>query len=428
MYCIQYLDPEPGEALVWASPLGTSVLRYGRDAPRWSLFPEIFRVPTSSLKDELCSTRGLTEDAIEVSLVGGLRWSFSCDTDSMVMDMAERFWSRGLEGVREMIRDLGASVQSSLLGEYQLEALRNTEGLGSFVRKLKLILERELDPMGIVVQGYFVKELRDHVGYLNALDANKIADVVKQSRISTAEKALNSALTEAEFKEHAFERSLEAEKNDFERHRFPELQKLRSAIIEEIRRANVEYGEKLRDVLEENVSLELSMNAKVAALEKEVPEDLDNYIEKREVELEREVRTPARKAKEEMEESTRVEAERILHEARKEARHIVLESERKAQRISRDTEKSLERIKRVAGELKGYPLHDFIEALESSVDSDGILQPFIALITNLLKDFESRRQLKTIIKDVPKPMEEEEESHPLMSFEEMNKIPTLCMN
>uniref|UniRef100_A0A0K2V0F4 Flotillin1like [Acyrthosiphon pisum] n=1 Tax=Lepeophtheirus salmonis TaxID=72036 RepID=A0A0K2V0F4_LEPSM len=414
MACIQLLRPEPGEAIVWASPTGCTVLRYGRDEPRWTMFPSIFTIPTSVISTEVVTSFGLTNEAISTSLVGSLRYSIFSETDSMLIDVAERFWSKGREGLHEMILDMTSSIQGSVLGEFPILQMRTVEGMSQFVAKIKVILERELDPLGISIQGYFVKELQDHVGYLNAIDSLQVSSIVKKSRISTAEKKLENVLTETNFKMHAFERSLQEKQVSFMETSYPELGKLKALIIKEIYKANEHYNQKLREVENEKSNIQEQGSLEISHLKQRVDDELDNYIEKCKKELEEVVYRPADEEKKKMEYDSHLLAEESIEEARKEARYIVLESERKAVKIYKETNQSLERLCELAKELKDYPLEEFINALDNSVEENGILKPFIELIVKLLRDFDGRNKAKTIKDNVPK-IEEENGSLLLLS-------------
>ncbi|CAB4067298.1 unnamed protein product [Lepeophtheirus salmonis] len=131
-------------------------------------------------------------------------------------------------------------------------------------------------------------------------------------------------------------------------------------------------------------------------------------------ELEEVVYRPADEEKKKMEYDSHLLAEESIEEARKEARYIVLESERKAVKIYKETNQSLERLCELAKELKDYPLEEFINALDNSVEENGILKPFIELIVKLLRDFDGRNKAKTIKDNVPK-IEEENGSLLLLS-------------
>ncbi len=163
-------------------------------AGRAFIWPVIERVDVLSLElltIEISIDDVYTAQGVAVSLDGVAQIKIASD-DVSIRTAAERFLSKSRAELQEVAHETLAGHLRAIVGTLTVEEIYRERD--KFAQSVQLVSADDLKNMGLAIDNFVIKDIRDSEGYLNALGRPRIADVkrlavIAEQTASTEEEA-----------------------------------------------------------------------------------------------------------------------------------------------------------------------------------------------------------------------------------------------
>mgnify|MGYP005836242145 CR=1 FL=1 len=162
------------------------------------IFPVIERVDELSL--ELMTIEVHTEDVytmqgVPVTVDGVAQIKIGSD-DVAIATAAERFLSKSREEIQHVAHETLAGHLRAILGQLTVEEIYKDRD--KFAQQVQDTSAPDLANMGLVIDSFVIKDIRDDQGYLDALGQTDIANVKRNAAIGQALAARDATIKAAE--------------------------------------------------------------------------------------------------------------------------------------------------------------------------------------------------------------------------------------
>ncbi len=181
-----HLDPATGERV----ERSFRIVKAGRAF----IMPVLERVDVLSLElltIEVSIDDVYTSQGVPISLDGVAQIKIASD-DTSIQTAAERFLSKTREELENVAHETLAGHLRAIVGTLTVEEIYRERD--KFAQSVQEVSADDLKNMGLAIDSFVIKDIRDKEGYLNALGRPRIADVKRNAVIAEQEAA---ALEEA---------------------------------------------------------------------------------------------------------------------------------------------------------------------------------------------------------------------------------------
>ncbi len=163
-------------------------------AGRAFIWPVIERVDVLSLElltIEISIDGVYTSQGVAISLEGVAQIKIASD-DTSIGTAAERFLSKSRAELQNVAHETLAGHLRAIVGTLTVEEIYRERD--KFAQSVQMVSAEDLKNMGLAIDSFVIKDIRDREGYLDALGRPRIAEVKRQAVIAEQEAA---ALEEA---------------------------------------------------------------------------------------------------------------------------------------------------------------------------------------------------------------------------------------
>ena len=251
-----------------------------------------------------------------------------------ILAAVEQFNTGNQQKTIENIKDTGSDVLEGKLREIVSkltveEIYRDREKFASKVQEVAAI---DLAEMGLEMKVFTIRDISDRNGYLDALGAEKIAQVKKDANIAKAEAQMESDIKTAEAVRLGEAAKIESLTRIEECNKNKELKVQEYKKQSESAKANADLAYQIQENITQKEVIETAMAAKILKKQKEI-ELAENEVLKKEKELDAGVKKQAEADKFQSEKQSEAEKYREIAQAEAAATSIELEAKAKAEAV-----------------------------------------------------------------------------------------------
>jgi flotillin len=247
----------------------------------------------------------LTSQGIPLSIQATAQARVRTD-DYSIRLAAEQFLGTGIQGMRDIARQIIEGYARSTMGAMSVEELyRNRDG---FATKVEELVQADFDRMGLMIIAFSLTDLADAQGYIESLGRPQIAKAKRDATVAEAEADRDAIIRAAAARKEGDIAKLQAETEVAEATRDYEARRAEFQAVVNQRRAQADIAYELeRQKMSQSLKKE---EAEARLIEKKKSIELEEMeIKRKEKELEATVRKPA-------------EAESFRHEMEAKARAV----------------------------------------------------------------------------------------------------------
>jgi len=256
------------------------------------IWPVIERVDTLSLEImtiEVVTHEVPTVQGVKVTVEGVAQIKIASDEVS-IRTAAERFLNKSIEEIINVAHETLAGHLRAIVGTLTYEEIYRDRD--AFAQKVQEVSAGDLANMGLAIDSFVIKDIRDDQGYLDALGQKDIANVKRDATIGQAEAARDATIRSAQARQEGETAKFEAETRIAEAEKNYKVQK--AAYDAEVNRKRAEA--ELAYVLQQNITNQQvkaeEIQIEVVAKKKQI-EVQEQEVLRKEKELEATVRKPA---------------------------------------------------------------------------------------------------------------------------------------
>lgn len=168
-------------------------------AGRAFIWPVLERVDVLSLElltIEVSIEDVYTSQGVAISLEGVAQIKIASD-DVSIQTAAERFLSKTRAELREVAHETLAGHLRAIVGTLTVEEIYRERD--KFAQSVQEVSADDLKNMGLSIDSFVIKDIRDREGYLNALGRPRIADVKRKAVIAEQEAAVEEEAARRDF-------------------------------------------------------------------------------------------------------------------------------------------------------------------------------------------------------------------------------------
>ena len=148
------------------------------------IWPILERVDTLSLEImtiEVATDDVYTQQGVPVTLEGVAQIKIASD-DVSIRTAAERFLSKSTDAIREVAHETLAGHLRAIIGTLTVEEIYRERD--KFAQSAQDVSASDLANMGLAIDSFVIKDVRDKEGYLEALGRPRIAEVKRDAAIA----------------------------------------------------------------------------------------------------------------------------------------------------------------------------------------------------------------------------------------------------
>ncbi|MBC7999174.1 MAG: flotillin family protein [Leptolyngbya sp.] len=288
----------------------------------------------------------ITKNGVPVFVEGVAQVKVKGDSAS-IATAAEQFLDKDDSEISQIAHETLVGHLRAILGTMEVEEL--IQNFDSFAQKVQEVSLADLAKMGLTVVSFTLKELKDNVGYLEALgrkrtaEAKREADIgvahaIKETAIAQAAASRDSAIAQAQATEEGAKAKLIADTKVAEASKNYQL--AQAHYQEEIAKTKAQSDMAYEIVKAQTQQKLTEETQKIRIIEAQKEVELQQVeVQKREVALEAEITKPAEA------EQSRI---RLMAQAEQEKRRLLAEGEAQATRLQAAGQAEATRLRSIA--------------------------------------------------------------------------------
>jgi flotillin len=198
IYCTLNLYQKcgPNEAMIitGAVPGGISVVR-GGGAVVWPLINQKHSLSLEVMTIEVHSQAAMiTRNGVPIYVEGVAQVKVRGDEEA-IATAAERFLNKSMDEIATVAHETLVGHLRAILGTMSVEDL--IQSFDSFAQRVQEVSVADLAKMGLTVDSFTIKEIRDTVGYLDALGKKNTAEAKRSAAIGEAQATMETQIAQA---------------------------------------------------------------------------------------------------------------------------------------------------------------------------------------------------------------------------------------
>jgi len=285
---------------------------------RTFVFPVIERLQRLSLEMMTLTVetaRVYTKEGVSVSVDGVAQIKVSGGNES-ILTAAQQFLSKKSEEMGRVALQTMEGHLRAILGTMTVEEIYQDRD--AFARQVREVASTDMANMGLEIVSFTIREIRDDMGYLDALGVRRTSEVKRDATIGQAEAERDAEIKSADADRVGKAARYQADTSIAESERDFSLQKAAYDQQVNARRAEAELAYQLQEtktkqqIREEEIQIEVVERHKLIEVQQE-------EVARRDRELEAQIRKPAEAERYRLETVAQGEKARILAEAEAEA-------------------------------------------------------------------------------------------------------------
>lgn len=342
----------PNEALVisgccYKKPL----LVPGGRAFIWPAIQQIQRISLNTMTLIVDSPTVYTSQGVPISVTGIAQVKIQGQNEEMLLAACEQFLGKKEAEIQHIALLTLEGHQRAIMGSMTVEEIYKDRK--KFSKQVFEVASSDLVNMGITVVSYTLKDIRDEEGYLKSLGMARTAEVKRDARIGEAEARADATIKEAIAEE---QRMASVFLNDTEiakARRDFEIKKAAYDVEVQTKNAEAEMAYELQAAKTKQRIKEEQMQIEVVERAQQINVQ-EQEIQRKERELEANIRRPAEAEKFRLEKLAEANKKRVLLEAEAEAEALRLKGEAEAYAIEAKAQAEAEQMAKKAEAWKEY--------------------------------------------------------------------------
>lgn len=256
------------------------------------IWPVIERVDDLSLElmtIEVSTADVYTLQGVPVTVDGVAQIKIGSD-DVSIATAAERFLSKSQAEIEHVAHETLAGHLRAILGTLTVEQIYKDRD--AFAQQVQEVSTEDLRNMGLTIDSFVIKDIRDDQGYLDALGQARTAEVKRDATIGQANAARDATIKSAEARQEGEMAKYRAETKIAESAKEYEVQK--AAFDQQVNRQRVKAD--METELQKRISLQQikAEEVQIQVIEKQKQIEVQQQeVTRKEKELEATVRKPA---------------------------------------------------------------------------------------------------------------------------------------
>jgi flotillin len=286
IYSSRYVKAGPNEVLVISGRRRAIVaedgrrqsvgfrIRVGGGAFVWPVFERVDILSLELMTLEVKTPEVYTEAGVPI-IVDGVAQTKVQGTDLAIRNAAERFLGMGRQEIGNIALQTLEGHLRAILGTMTVEQVYKNRDM--FAQNVQEVSASDLANMGLVIDSFTIRDIRDSHGYLDALGKPRIAQVKRDATIGEAEAARDATIRSAQAKQEGETARFAAETKIAEANRDYEmsLAEYNAAVKEKQAAADLAYDlqkfKTQQEVRAEEVEVEVvERNKQIEVQEKEI--------------------------------------------------------------------------------------------------------------------------------------------------------------
>ena len=206
IYASRYVKAGPNEVLVISGRRRIIVsedgrrqsvgfrIRVGGGAFVWPIFERVDNLSLELMTLEVKTPEVYTEAGVPI-IVDGVAQTKVQGTDLAIRNAAERFLGMGRQEIANIALQTLEGHLRAICGTMTVEQVYKNRDM--FAQKVQEVSASDLANMGLVIDSFTIRDIRDTHGYLDALGKPRIAQVKRDATIGEAEAARDATIRSA---------------------------------------------------------------------------------------------------------------------------------------------------------------------------------------------------------------------------------------
>lgn len=255
----------------------------------WPVFERVDDLSLELLTIEVSTADVYTLQGVPVTVDGVAQVKIGSD-DVSIATAAERFLSKSQAEIEHVAHETLAGHLRAILGTLTVEQIYKDRD--AFAQQVQEVSTDDLGNMGLAIDSFVIKDIRDDQGYLDALGQARTAEVKRDATIGQANAARDATIKSAEARQEGETAKYLAETRIAEGRKDYEVQN--AAYDQEVNRQRVKAD--LETELQERISRQqiTAENVQIEVIEKQKQIEVQQQEAlRKERELEATVRKPA---------------------------------------------------------------------------------------------------------------------------------------
>lgn len=317
----------------------------------WSGLQKVQKISLNVMTLNVESHRVYTKQGVPISVTGIAQVKVQGQNEEMLHAACQQFLGKSETQIKKIALETLEGHQRAIMGTMTIEEIyqdRNKFSISVFE-----VASSDLVNMGISVISYTLKDIRDDEGYLKALGQRRVAEVQCEARIGQAVAKMQSGIREAEAEEVRVKAEYENKTEVARSQRDYQLNKSTYDIEVNTKKATSELAYDLQAAITKQKIKEEDMQIKVIERTQAINVQLQE-IQRREKELDAQIRKPAEAEKYKVEKIAEANRNRIILEAEAEAESIRVRGEAEAFAIEAKARAEAEQMSKKADAWRDY--------------------------------------------------------------------------
>lgn len=289
IYTKMYQKASPNEVLVISGRGKEPRLVIGSGQLVIPLFERVDRFSLETMTIEILTPEVYTAQGVPVIIDAVAQVKVRNEPD-MVRLALERFLSKNPSEIKEIVKQTLEGHTRAIIGQMSIEGIITARD--EFAQKVTEVSTRDLANMGLTIDSFSIKDVKDNQGYLAALGKPRTAEVKRDAAIAEANAARDSQKAAASAGQEAEIAKIEARTRIAEKDRDFRIQQAEFNIASKRREAEADLTYELQKNISAQKVKEQEVQIQVVEKQKLI-EVARSEAERREVELVATVRKPA---------------------------------------------------------------------------------------------------------------------------------------
>lgn len=317
----------------------------------WSGLQKVQKISLNVMQLNVESHKVYTVQGVPISVTGIAQVKVQGQNEEMLHAACQQFLGKSEDEIRKIALETLEGHQRAIMGTMTVEEIYQDRK--KFSKSVFEVASSDLVNMGISVISYTLRDIRDEEGYLKALGQRRIAEVQTEARIGQAVAKMQSGIREAEAEEVRVKAEFENKTEVARSQRDYQLNKSSYDIEVNTKKATSELAYDLQAAITKQKIKEEDMQIKVIERTQAINVQLQE-IQRREKELNAQVRKPAEAEKYKVEKIAEANRNKVVLEAEAEAESIRVRGEAEAFAIEAKARAEAEQMSKKADAWRDY--------------------------------------------------------------------------
>lgn len=317
----------------------------------WPVIQKLQRLSLNTMTLTIESPNVYTQMGVAISVTGIAQVKVQGGNDKLLQAACELFLGKSEKDIRRVALETLEGHQRAIMGCMTVEDIYKDRK--KFSKAVFEVASTDLVNMGIYVVSYTLKDIRDEEEYLLNLGKKRTAEVKRDGRIGEAEAQMDSGIKEALAEEKRMESRFANDIEIAKSQRDFELKKAAYDMEVQTKKASADLAYQLQAAKTKQRIREENMQVTVIERSQQIQVQ-EQEINRRERELDAQVRKPAEAEKYRLEKLAEANRMRIVMEAEAEAEAIRMKGEAEAYAIEAKAKAEAEQMAKKADAWKDY--------------------------------------------------------------------------